>query len=49
MSGSRPIKCRPIGRRVVFASYSDQETALPLQHMHALIEAAASSSADPPS
>lgn len=34
---------------VVFASYSDEDTALPLQHMHALIEAVAPSSADPPS
>lgn len=43
--------CRaaPLNLVVIFASDSDQAAAMRLQHMHALIEAAASSSADSPS
>lgn len=46
--GQYIIVVPPLNLVVVFASDSDQDTALPLQHMHALIEAAASS-ADSPS
>ncbi|WP_182914969.1 hypothetical protein [Paenibacillus thiaminolyticus] len=44
--GQYIIVVPPLNLVVVFASISDQDTALPLQHMHAFIEAAASSSAD---